>query len=203
MTSWGRGEFVHPHGLHIGRDDCLYCTDDYNHVVRKYTLEGKPLLEIGVPGKPAKAYSGEPFNKCTHTALSPENDIYVSDGYKNARVHKYSQQGKLIHSWGRDGLEPGQFNIAHNIGCDDAGFVYVADRENHRVQVFDGDGTKRKSKEQGQERSRPSCGSVHRPCGLTVDMAAERLHLRRRIGTREPNALQRKKRPISARESPS
>ena len=84
--------------------------------------------------------SGEPFHRCTHTALSPQGDIYVSDGYGNARVHKYSPDGKLLLSWGEPGTDPGQFNIAHNICCDADGWVYVADRENHRVQVFDGNG---------------------------------------------------------------
>ena len=83
---------------------------------------------------------GDPFNRCTHTALSPQGDIYVSDGYANARVHKYSPDGKLLFSWGEPGTDPGQFNLVHNIACDDEGWVYVADRENHRVQVFDSNG---------------------------------------------------------------
>ena len=78
--------------------------------------------------------------RCTHTALSPQGDIYVSDGYANARVHKYSPDGKLLFSWGEPGTDPGQFNLVHNIACDDEGWVYVADRENHRVQVFDSNG---------------------------------------------------------------
>jgi DNA-binding beta-propeller fold protein YncE len=159
LGSWGVGEFVNPHALHIGRDNLLYCTDDMNHVVRKYTLEGKLLLTIGVPGQGTPRYSGKPFSRCTHTALSPENDIYVSDGYWNASVHKYSQEGKHILSWGSSGIEPGEFNIAHNICCDDAGWVYVADRENHRIQVFNGKGT-----------FEGEWSQVHRPCGLTVEM---------------------------------
>jgi len=79
----------------------------------------------------------------------------VSDGYGNARVHKYSPDGRLLLSWGEPGTDPGQFNIVHNITCDGDGFVYVADRENHRVQVFDGRGAY-----QGQ------WNNLHRPCGL-------------------------------------
>ena len=71
--------------------------------------------ELGIPGKPAPYMSGEPFHRCTHTALSPQGDIYVSDGYGNARVHKYSPDGKLLMSWGEPGTDPGQFNIVHNI----------------------------------------------------------------------------------------
>jgi len=104
-------------------------------------LEGKVLMTLGMPGKPAPYMSGEPFHRCTHTALSPTGDLYVSDGYGNSRVHKYSPDGKLLMSWGGPGTDPGEFNIAHNITCDADGWVYVADRENHRVQVFDGNGS--------------------------------------------------------------
>ena len=110
---------------------------------------------LGVPGKPARFMSGEPFHRCTHTALSPKEEIYVSDGYGNARVHKYSPDGKLLMSWGEPGTGEGEFNIVHNIGCDADGWVYVADRENHRVQVFDGNG-----------KYETQWKNLHRPCGL-------------------------------------
>ena len=156
LRSWGEGGmFPRAHGLHIDAGDNLYCTDDLGHVVRKCTPEGKVLLEIGVPGQPSPYMSGLPFHRCTHTALSPEGDIYVSDGYGNARVHKYSPDGKLLLSWGEPGTDPGQFNIAHNIVTDAEGWVYVADRENHRVQVFDGEG-----------KYETQWVNLHRPCGL-------------------------------------
>jgi DNA-binding beta-propeller fold protein YncE len=123
--------------------------------VRKCTTEGKVLLEIGVPGKPTDYMSGLPFHRCTHTALSPKGEIYVSDGYGNSRVHKYSPDGKLLLSWGEPGTDPGQFNIPHNIAADADGWVYVADRENHRVQVFDGNG-----------KYESQWSNMHRPCGL-------------------------------------
>ncbi len=150
---WGDGVFVRPHGLHMGPDDTIYLTDDGDHTVRKCTLDGKVLLEIGIPGQPAPFMSGEPFRRCTHTALSPDNDIYVSDGYGNARIHKYAPNGKRIKSWGEPGAGPGQFNLPHNISCDEDGWVYVADRENHRIQVFDGDG---KFETQWHDLHRPS-----------------------------------------------
>src|SRR5262245_33244159 len=90
IRSWGEGTFPRAHGLHIDANDILYCTDDGGHVVRKCTTEGKVLLEIGVPGKETPYMSGLPFHRCTHTALSPKGEIYVSDGYGNARIHKYS-----------------------------------------------------------------------------------------------------------------
>ena len=133
----------------------IYLTDDGGHFVRKCSLDGKVLLELGIPGKPAPYLSGEPFNRCTHTALSPKGEIYVSDGYGNARVHKYSPDGKLLLSWGEPGSDPGQFNLVHNICTDADGWVYVADRENHRVQVFDGNG-----------KYETQWNNLHRPCGL-------------------------------------
>ena len=100
------------HGVHMAPDDTLWLTDDGDHTVRHCTLDGKVLLTIGIPGKPAPYMSGEPFHRCTHTALSPQGDLYVSDGYGNARVHKYAPDGKLLLSWGEPGTDPGQFNIA-------------------------------------------------------------------------------------------
>ena len=155
LTSWGEGLFRRAHGLSIDADDNLYCTDDGDHTVRKCTPEGKVLLTIGLPERPAPFMSGEPFNRCTHTALSPSGEIYVSDGYGNARVHKYTPDGRLIRSWGEPGSDPGQFNIVHNIATDADGFVYVADRENHRIQVFDGNG-----------RYETQWNNLHRPCAL-------------------------------------
>ena len=94
LRSWGEGLFSRAHGIHIDTDDNLYCTDDGDHTVRKCTTEGKVLLTIGMPNQPAPFLSGKPFNRCTHTALSPKGEIYVSDGYGNARVHKYSPDGQ-------------------------------------------------------------------------------------------------------------
>ncbi len=155
LRSWGEGQYPRAHGLHIDAGDILYLTDDAGHVVRKCSTDGKVLLELGVPGKPAPFMSGEPFHRCTHTALSPKGEIYVSDGYGNAKVHKYSPDGKLLLSWGESGSDPGQFNIVHNIVTDAEGWVYVADRENHRVQVFDGNG-----------KYETQWVNMHRPCGL-------------------------------------
>src|SRR5271155_5885949 len=158
LRSWGEGEFPRAHGVHMGPDDSIYLTDDGGHFMRKCSLDGKVLLEIGVPGKPAPYMSGEPFHRCTHTALSPNGEIYVSDGYGNAKVHKYSPDGKLLMSWGGPGTNPGEFNIVHNICTDTDGWVYVADRENHRVQVFDGNG-----------KYETQWNNLHRPCGLYMD----------------------------------
>ena len=127
--------------------------------------KGKVLLQLGVPGKPAPFMSRKPFHRCTHTALSPNGDIYVSDGYGNARVHKYSPDGKHLLSWGEPGTAPGQFNLAHNICCDADGWVYVADRESHRVQMFDGNGTIRDAVEQPAP---PERASACRPASCPI-----------------------------------
>jgi DNA-binding beta-propeller fold protein YncE len=127
--------------VHVAPDDTIWLTDDGDHTVRHCTLDGRVLMTLGVPGKPSPYMSGEPFHRCTHTALSPNGDrLYISDGYGNARIHKFSLDGKLLSSWGEPGTDPGQFNIPHNICCDPDGWIYVADRENHRVQIFDADG---------------------------------------------------------------
>src|SRR5262252_5490082 len=155
LRTWGEGVFHRPHGVHMGPDDTIWLTDDGDHTVRKCTLDGKVLMTLGVPGEPKPFMGGEPFHRCTHTALSPQGDLYVSDGYGNARIHKYTPDGKLQMSWGEPGTDPGQFNIPHNICCDRDGWVYVADRENHRVQVFDGQG-----------RFETQWTNMHRPSGL-------------------------------------
>lgn len=155
LRSWGEGVFSRAHGLHMGPDDTVWLTDDADHCVRQCTLDGRVLLTVGVPGRPAPYMSGKPFHRCTHTALSPSGEIYVADGYGNACVHKFSPDGKPILSWGGPGSDPGEFNIVHNITCDADGWVYVADRENHRIQVFDGQG-----------RYETQWNNLHRPCGL-------------------------------------
>ncbi len=158
IKSWGEGVFTRAHGVSLGPDNTLYCSDDGDHTVRQCTLDGDVLMTLGVPGEPAPLFSGDPFNRCTHTALDPKTgDIYVSDGYGNSRVHKYSPDGKLLFSWGAPGTDPGEFSIAHNIVTDADGYVYVADRENHRIQIFDSNG-----------RFEEQWPNVHRPCALYI-----------------------------------
>ncbi len=151
LESWGEGVFVRPHGIHVGPDDSLYLTDDRDHSIRKFTTDGRLLLTLGTRGvgsdtgctgsdyRTIRRGAG-PFNQPTNLALAPDGSIYVTDGYGNARVHKFSADGRLVLSWGAPGDAPGEFNLPHGIAVDRASRVYVADRENSRVQIFDADG---------------------------------------------------------------
>ncbi len=157
LATWGQGLFVNPHGASIGPDQCLYLTDNFDHTVRKFTLDGELLLEIGTAGVSSGFMSGKPFCKCTHSAVGPGGDIFVSDGYQNACIHKFDPGGSLLKSWGTAGTGPGEFNLPHNICCDPDGWIYVADRENSRVQVFDQEG-----------RFETQINNMHRPSGLAI-----------------------------------
>lgn len=141
LYSWGEGIFTIPHGIAIGTDDSVYCVDAGDHTVRKFTPYGDLLMTLGSPGKASRKLSGIPFNRPTHVAVNKQTgDLFVSDGYGNPTIHRYSQDGDYLASWGTSGTDPGQFNIPHNIAIDDTGMVYVADRENRRIQIFDPDG---------------------------------------------------------------
>ena len=158
LGSWGEKAFVRPHGLAMGRGDTVFLTDEGSNRVRKYSRSGEMLLDIAAPDGGAPLMSGRPFNRCTHSTETADGDIYVSDGYGNARVHRFSAEGVLIGSWGESGCGPGQFNLPHNIGADAEGRIYVADRENHRIQIFDRDG-----------RYLEQWNNLHRPCALHVE----------------------------------
>lgn len=149
LSSWGNGAFVSPHGLSI-RDDVVYATDRDDSVCLAFTLEGRPLHVLGRQGAHADtgteragslaAKAGPPFNYPTEMVRAPSWHLYVSDGYRNSRVHHFDSQGALISSWGEPGKDkPGQFHLPHSVFAD-AAHVYVADRENCRVQVFTHDG---------------------------------------------------------------
>ncbi|MFQ6039366.1 MAG: peptidyl-alpha-hydroxyglycine alpha-amidating lyase family protein [Candidatus Poribacteria bacterium] len=159
VAAWGEGLFTRPHGLTLGPDGALYCADDDGHCIRKCSLDGQLLMTIGTPGEPAPRQSGKPFNRPTKVAFDPKTgDLYISDGYGNAKVHKFSADGKHLFSWGDYGTDPGQFNLVHSICTDREGKVYIADRENHRVQIFD---------EQGNYLGQ--WNNLHRPCGLHIE----------------------------------
>ncbi len=142
LRSFGEGTFTRrAHGINCSPDGFIYCVDDSQHCVHKFTTEGKLVWTLGDQGKPAPKWGGAPFNRPTHMAVSPKTgDIFVSDGYGNSMVHRFSPDGKLLKSWGGVGCEPGEFQHPHNVIIDADEYVYIADRENNRVQVFDGNG---------------------------------------------------------------
>ena len=129
------------HGLFISHDDSVLCADDGLHTIQKFNLEGDKLMEIGERNHPAPKWSGQAFNRPTSAAIMPSSgDIYISDGYGNSRIHVFSGSGEYKFSWGSPGIDPGQFIRPHNIAIDSNDRVYVADRECHRIQIFDAKG---------------------------------------------------------------
>jgi DNA-binding beta-propeller fold protein YncE len=134
LSSWGEGMFTNPHCIYIDHEDNVFCIDSGDHTVRKLTLDGELLLTLGKKGVPAK--DGDPFNRPSDVAVTSSGDIYISDGYGNNRVHKFSSDGKHLFSWGELGEGAGQFNLPHGIWVEEDKFVYVADRQNHRIQIF-------------------------------------------------------------------
>jgi hypothetical protein len=171
LSSWGEGLFNRPHGIWIGPDDAVYCTDDLDHTVRKFTPEGQLIWTLGTSGRPSDTgatsldyrtirRAGPPFHYPTNLAVAPSGELFISDGYGNARVHRFSADGRLLQSWGEPGTGPGQFHVPHGIAVDARGTVYVADRENSRLQLFSPSGD-----------FLGEWTDVARPCDLVIDAA--------------------------------
>lgn len=169
LFSWGEGLFVRPHGIWIGPDDAVYLTDDLDHTVHKFTLEGERIWTLGTSGQPSNTgatsvdyrtirQAGPPFHYPTNLAPAPSGELYVADGYGNARIHKFSADGRLMLSWGKPGSGPGEFLVPHGIAVDAAGTIYVADRENSRLQLFS---------PQGEFIT--EWKDIARPCDLVID----------------------------------
>ena len=145
LRSWGEGIFLDPHGIGFDKDDSVYYVDREPCVILKYNVKGEKVWETGPRGRPSDTgftkenktalRAGGPFNHPTDIAFSPNGDFYVSDGDRNACVHKFNADGKLLFSWGEPGDGPGQFNRPHSVWEAD-GRVFVADRDNNRIQIF-------------------------------------------------------------------
>jgi streptogramin lyase len=156
LSSWGAGLFAFPHAIRIDEHDHIWLTDGHHMQFMKFTTDGQLLQTIGTKGQrsdtgvPADdlsssawkkvTHGGAPFNIPTDIAIAPGGEMFMTDGYGNARVHKFSPEGKYLFSWGEPGNAPGQFNLPHGIWIDRRGRILVADRENDRVQIFDQDG---------------------------------------------------------------
>ena len=138
LDSWGGGIFVMPHGLTIDNQNNVWVTDCGLHQVFKFDYAGQLLMTLGesrIPGDDTMH-----FNLPTDVAIASDGSFYVSDGYGNSRIMKFAPDGSFLLQWGSKGTEPGQFVIPHGIDLDDKGNVYVADRENNRIQIFDANG---------------------------------------------------------------
>jgi DNA-binding beta-propeller fold protein YncE len=138
LRSWGDDQIKTAHGLRIDHENNVWVTDMGNHLVLKFDSEGKLLLSLGKKGQPGEG--PDQFNRPTDVAVAPSGEFYVSDGYGNSRVVKYSRAGKFLKQWGKKGKGEGEFDLPHAICLDSKGHVYVGDRENDRIQVFDGEG---------------------------------------------------------------
>lgn len=146
VRGFGAGLFVFPHGIHIDREGNIWVADALGkdgkgHVVVKFNRDGKVLLTLGKPG--VAGDSLEMFNRPSAVVTAPNGDIYVSDGHggdSNARIMKFAKDGKFIKTWGKKGAGPGEFGELHGIALDSGGRVFVADRGNNRIQIFDADG---------------------------------------------------------------
>ena len=148
LGAWGAGEVTDPHGLKI-QGDTVYTTDRSDSVAKSFTLDGKVKLALGTPGRHSDTgavtnwlveRAAGPFNHPTEMLAHPNGDIYVTDGYRNARVHRFAPDGTLKTSWGAPGSGPGQFHLPHSIAVNDDGNLLVADRSNKRIQIFTPEG---------------------------------------------------------------
>ena len=152
INGFGTGLTKNAHGICIDRNDCIYVVDAMRNCIFKFDTEGKLLSTIGTPDSPLDTgvinydyrtlkQSSNSFNHPAKIAALDKGDLFVADGYGNARIHHYSSEGKFIKSWGEPGDGPGQFNVVHGVGVDNQnGDVYVCDRENERIQIFTYDG---------------------------------------------------------------
>jgi DNA-binding beta-propeller fold protein YncE len=148
LRPFGAGVIQGCHGLFIDPEDFVYVADSGDHTVKKFSPAGVLLMTLGSPGVPSDTgcvngnfktirRGAGPFHIPSKVTVSPAGEIFVSDGYGNARVHRFSPEGALLASWGEPGGGAGEFRIVHGVGVDENNRVYVADRENDRVQIFD------------------------------------------------------------------
>jgi len=138
VRSWGEGLFIRPHAIRIDQEGNIWTVDNDTHQILKMDPSGRIRLVIGRRGQSGE--TEEAFNRPTDVAFGLNGEIYISDGYVNSRVVKFSKEGRYITAWGKKGKGPGEFNLPHSVAVDKQGRVYVGDRENRRLQVFDGNG---------------------------------------------------------------
>lgn len=141
----GAGVFTQPHGLRIDAEDNFWATDVGSHIVVKMDPKGRVLMVLGVKGRAEEWHQAghlRCFNEPNDVAFGPKGEIYVTQGHGKgeSRVLKFDADGEFVKTWGGEGAGPGQFNVPHSIVTDAKGNLYIADRSNQRIQVFDGEG---------------------------------------------------------------
>jgi peptidylamidoglycolate lyase len=135
------GLFESAHSVTIDPQGSLWVTDSAAHVVHKFSPDGRLLMTLGKKGAAGDNTSRELFNQPNHVAIAPNGDIYVSDGYVNARVVHFSSQGQFVRIIGGiKGSQPGQLQLPHGVALDSRGRILVNDSDNQRVSVFDKEG---------------------------------------------------------------
>jgi sugar lactone lactonase YvrE len=138
LHSFGKGLYKIPHAIRLDPEGNVWTVDAGSSTVIKFSPSGEKLLQIDVGGQPATAISA--FSGTTDIAFAPKGRIFITDGYANARILEYTADGKKVHEWGSAGTGPGQFHLPHSIVVDENNILYVADRENGRIEKFDLDG---------------------------------------------------------------
>ena len=138
LCSFGKGMYKVPHAIRLDPEGNVWTVDAGSSTVIKFSRKGKKLLEIDVGGLPEPVISA--FRGATDIAFAPKGRIFISDGYANARILEYAADGKKVREWGSAGTGPGQFHLPHSIVADENNILYVADRENGRIEKFDLDG---------------------------------------------------------------
>ena len=141
LRTWGEGLFTKAHALRVDRDDNVWITDRDLHQALKFTREGKLLMALGTRGVAGDNDSRVALNGPSDVAVAPNGDIFVSDGESsNTRIVRYARDGTFLKSWGTKGTGPGQLMTPHSIVLDARGRLYVANRGNKRVEIYDQDG---------------------------------------------------------------
>ena len=137
LRSWGKGMFTTPHAIRVDPRGNVWTTDAASSMVYKFSPAGDLLMRIEVGGQPSPCGN---FCSTTDVAFASDGRVFIADGYRNARILEYSADGKKLNEWGSAGTGPGQFRLPHSIQVDTNGVIYVADRENGRIQRFDQSG---------------------------------------------------------------
>ena len=142
VRSWGEGQYVRAHGMRLDPEGNIWTTDVNGHTVTKMNLDGEVLLTIGTKGQRGDPSAGL-LNEPTDLTVNAAGEIFVLVGHGRGepRLLKFDSAGTLMTTWGGAGTGPGQFDTPHSIVVDREGLLYVADRQNRRVQIFDADGT--------------------------------------------------------------